>query len=830
MTGRKALEDNPMVLSGIMRHRDGNMENIYTALVDSETVDPGARSMLLDGQRPSSDEDFQALFPGAKAIKNMRVPFKYWIEQPCPAQRNDGDAPCLAVRRGVHEYLMETNKEYAAKQGLLDYCGYVEEGMDCLSFSIGHPQIGIESREGTVKSEPAKSWPVECIMDDGEHLLASVKMVFNSGLCDPAGIPSPWRMPMFPESGLVFHRRQFPSGDTGSDATFESSTQWFEDCITSHSRCAVGAAPDLPERVIAIGSADDPESVKLVSGGGRKARYACLSHHWEPETPCTTASNIESHQKMIPWDVLSPSFRDAIGFLRKLSRWHKEHHGDAVRYIWIDSLCILQDTNEDRKKQVGKMHDIYENAHITLSASYPPKEGRGLFSKTALYQIPKRILVKDVEGQARTLHFQSPISHPDFMEKRISPIWMRAWSLQERLLSPRLLIFGSDELSWQCSECNQCECGLDQEKTKGQLLTGSWKGPAAGLLQPTSRKMLDLVFNENASSPGQLRIVWRQILELYSGLHLTKPQDILLAIAGLAQSFNKRLGGLKYSAGIWYEQLTTSNAPNPQEETVLDLLWRLRYRRDARRDDLPMPVIDATWSWAHIQAPIIYPFVQDKLIAQYAMVVRVGGAINVPKLPEDSEEIAKQAWNHDMYTDAPPSGVTLLGRLWPTELTRITTRISAEQTGERELEYHLGEPVSGSGVKEPLEAGQILVMPPPKEGASSQERFERIPPVCFYADNLKTVVEGPVFCLAMGIFRRKPINKDLQEKCIFAGLVLEAVGHMANKEGYDPNLTKRKTDELVFRRLGLAYSTFGGWEDKHEGVLEEVPMGMVRMV
>jgi hypothetical protein len=189
------------------------------------------------------------------------------------------------------------------------------------------------------------------------------------------------------------------------------------------------------------------------------------------------------------------------------------------------------------------------------------------------------------------------------------------------------------------------------------------------LSSASSRRDMRQLLGDNPSH-SQLRKAWRHVIEEYSRLEYTYRSDTLYAIAGLAKSFNARLGGKKYFAGIWYDELKEGEETEdwqPQAETALDLLWRLSYYKDAQREDLPEPAVPITWSWAYPECAVTYPFVDDEMINQYSLVASIGGALNVPKLPDDHE--APRDWvMDDMYAEVPPSGIIIAGPLWKTEM------------------------------------------------------------------------------------------------------------------------------------------------------------------
>ncbi|MBE3044755.1 HET domain-containing protein, partial [Candidatus Bathyarchaeota archaeon] len=81
-----------------------------------------------------------------------------------------------------------------------------------------------------------------------------------------------------------------------------------------------------------------------------RAHYAALSHCWDgPIATVLTQDALSSFQARLPWDALAANFQDAILITRGL----------GLRYLWVDSLCIIQDRRHDWTIESGKMGDIY---------------------------------------------------------------------------------------------------------------------------------------------------------------------------------------------------------------------------------------------------------------------------------------------------------------------------------------------------------------------------------------------------------------------------------------------------------------------------------------
>lgn len=136
---------------------------------------------------------------------------------------------------------------------------------------------------------------------------------------------------------------------------------WIKDCQENHSACKFGTSPGtLPTRVIDVGSPDGRTEPRLRKSDGEPGDYIALSHCWGGKQPLiTTKENKCSMKTCIPWAKLPNTFQDAISVTRRL----------GLRYIWIDSLCIVQDDAEDWEREAAKMALIFEAAYLTVAAT-----------------------------------------------------------------------------------------------------------------------------------------------------------------------------------------------------------------------------------------------------------------------------------------------------------------------------------------------------------------------------------------------------------------------------------------------------------------------------
>jgi len=346
--------------------------------------------------------------------------------------------------------------------------------------------------------------------------------------------------------------------DASSSSTFAKISRCLARCDGEHENCVTEEAR-LPTRVIDVGTHDGDAPCRLYETQREIADYIALSHCWgAPElTFQTTRETLEENQLQLPWDELSRTFQDAIHATRRLGK----------RYLWIDSLCIIQDSNEDWDKESAVMGDIYKNAYLTLGATASSDGAGGLFvardGDTFNITIPNSAPLHKVSLNARRRRLHASLLPPPHGE----PLSSRAWAWQERLLSRRIVHFGSQELIWECKSGSGCECGIE------------------GVLDDAKS-----TFHLVVDVPGWNTQLWRGLLESYTQLELTYDTDRLPALSGIASQVFSRSG---YLAGLNREYL------------LGDLCWVTVRRHDDLR-----PVSRNTgapsWSWAAVNGPVYW--------------------------------------------------------------------------------------------------------------------------------------------------------------------------------------------------------------------------------
>lgn len=391
--------------------------------------------------------------------------------------------------------------------------------------------------------------------------------LFYTVYCAP-DLPCPWG---------VFPVMEWTPGPA-SPAALSKISSWIHRCTTEHAACrTAGLSSPLPTRVVDV---SDPANVKLIESSGMTDRYLCLSHCWGEHQPLRTlTSNYADHLSSIPWSQIPETFQDAITLTRKL----------GFSYIWIDSLCIVQDDAADWEAEAQKMMDIYQNCFLTIAGTSSPSSNTGLFLET---QIPAEVSGTTEQGDAYTYHLRPSVQH--FLHSTIPsaftqrwPLLTRAWVLQERLLAPRVIHVARPELFWECRACVDCEC---TSPTNPPPLSS---GPLTAL-KPN--------YWSTANDPTKPFTTqhWWALVELYTSLKLSFRSDTFPALSGLVKHIIATSSAHEHEASPPALYTPTTYLAGLWRPTLpVDLLWKNNHeyiRHEPVRG--PQPYLAPSWSWA----------------------------------------------------------------------------------------------------------------------------------------------------------------------------------------------------------------------------------------
>jgi hypothetical protein len=299
--------------------------------------------------------------------------------------------------------------------------------------------------------------------------------------------------------------------DPISPSTMKRLHQWLGACQDLHEECEYRVS-SLPTRVLDV---HDLETIKLRESSGEKAQYIALSHCWGAcRTFMTTRETIGQMRSGFSLAEAPKTFQDAIVVTRLL----------GIRYLWIDCLCIIQEDVVDWTYEGSKMAEVYGNAYLTITAANSDDDSKGFLALRPFDYYPLKFTSAFNQSEIIYLQAWSPYdSDRELVDTE--PVDTRGWTLQEQYLSPRNLIFGTDQITWRCKHAILNE-GLTES---GQ--------------QKASRRVTNL---KNSS--------WEDLVIAFCKRSLTFDEDTLPAMAGIASQMAKSKGG-RYCAGLWWEDM-----------------------------------------------------------------------------------------------------------------------------------------------------------------------------------------------------------------------------------------------------------------------------------
>lgn len=372
--------------------------------------------------------------------------------------------------------------------------------------------------------------------------------------------------------------------------------------------CGRDAGSFKPTRLIFIGDDSSPARLCDSADLSPTLEYTSLSHRWGKVMILRLlTTNKRDFKEELPLQEFPTTFLDAIEFTRYI----------GLQYIWIDSLCIIQDDVDDWRQEAARMGDVYRFSYCNIAATGFEDSKRGMLVRRDPSLVAPLLIKRNCEYPKGKLPFAvqamptagGPVfdppmkfrSHareharrqqvfPDgqyvcfydrFWNDAITnaPLSSRGWVFQERLLSPRTIHFGTEQLFWECREAEACETfplGLPRHFHEGS----TYKSERA------VSDLDDAV--EDETSLQTAMSAWNAVLASYTAATLTKQSDRLPALSGVAKDMQKVLRS-KYVCGLW------------ERFFVYQLLWRLEV------PDTPDVITSGapSWSWAATAGRVI---------------------------------------------------------------------------------------------------------------------------------------------------------------------------------------------------------------------------------
>jgi Heterokaryon incompatibility protein (HET) len=262
---------------------------------------------------------------------------------------------------------------------------------------------------------------------------------------------------------------------------FDRARTWLEYCERNDHNCRPSSTDTnlMPRRLLDVQSRASSDFALLFEPK-QTARYACLSYCWGTNLDGvlrTTNSNVQKHRSQgIACESLPKAIQDAVAVCRGL----------GIPYLWVDSLCIIQDDPEDWASEAPRMLEIYGRSHLTVFANETDsckngflglqRYGNSAWQQSLQTPLPPEFLfpadaVSLYHGEALRSRIApgtatdgagSPISSHRMAKSKLDS---RGWCLQEELLPNRRLYFNGNEMTWECCTRSFCECGhMNEDK------------------------------------------------------------------------------------------------------------------------------------------------------------------------------------------------------------------------------------------------------------------------------------------------------------------------------------------------------------------------------
>ncbi|KAI1370127.1 HET-domain-containing protein [Hypoxylon crocopeplum] len=353
----------------------------------------------------------------------------------------------------------------------------------------------------------------------------------------------------------------------GSPEQLSLLNEWLSNCDQTHNCQPPPPSPSsgsqMPTRLLDVGSGST-QVLRLVDTEGQMdSTYIALSHCWgnvpEKSRFCTNRSNIERHKESIDVDMLPKTFRDAVTITRGL----------GIQYLWIDSLCIIQQDMDDWGVNAGKMETVFSSAYCTIAASSACSYLDGF-----IHHRDDRPSVTVQIGD-RKLHFCKYVDnfHRDVEEAALNK---RGWVLQERALSRRTIHFTSNQLYLECGDGVRCETLARLRNSKAEFL-GDPNFPNTALQY----------FRD-----GRI-VLFQTLYGMYSRLAFTVPTDRSMGIIGLERRL-ARTFRTQGDYGILKLYLARS------------LIWKRECNDKLRPITYPEGCTVPSWSWMACSGEISY--------------------------------------------------------------------------------------------------------------------------------------------------------------------------------------------------------------------------------
>ena len=554
---------------------------IIDASVNS--IDCGNHPWLRSGNHNANGSDIGQV--GSLCSTCRQLNFEYLFRQPLSqvkvAQTQEEEIPLIRLTDGI----------------CLGFVDEIRRRQDCVFCTLVTLVLSKQCADRVLPSS-IDSQRVECYIMNIVQETHKISMDFTSALArnepyalqlniktQPLLIPDPLltkgsasptsRIQLLADPGLEKSTGCYGRLMSNTTIDFRLLANWINDCQASPRRTQL-------DRVGLL--AEDPFRIRLIDIKhrclvecrlhGKLDDFAALSYMWGSQKPLmllsTNLAELEEEDSLSPFDPRIPrTIKDAMLLCERLEE----------AYLWVDSLCIMQNTSE-ALDQIKRMDSIYQSSKFTIVAAH------GIDSEAGLPGVrPSSRILEQRVIDVRGLKLANVL--PQFTYSVDNSLWnTRGWTYQERLLSERKLVFTSDQVYFQC---DHGDCSEDTYSTFHQ-------SSVLNEFPPSENESLYKIRLRNAISFD----VYTMMVEEYTRRDLSHKEDIVNAFEGVLQILNRRFFMMRPVVfGI------------PLCILDISLLWHPAKALCRRSGDGSRHGGFPSWSWAGWIGPIEYQFLMN---------------------------------------------------------------------------------------------------------------------------------------------------------------------------------------------------------------------------
>ncbi|OTA58360.1 HET-domain-containing protein, partial [Hypoxylon sp. EC38] len=384
-----------------------------------------------------------------------------------------------------------------------------------------------------------------------------------------------------------FFVERYIAANRNSDGHIEFARTLLDVCKKNHPECGLvdtDKTLEMPTRVLDVGVSPGHARLVLARERGLHEPYIALSYCWGQGVRHATELKDENIMQLLEFvneTNLAATQQECITIARQL----------GIRYVWIDSLCIIQGNRADWECESKGMAQVYGNATLTIIAARSADSQLGFVTNQIKQAAPPCALPFGGKGKKGKNIGDVFLCLPRSISG--GPLNARGRCFQEGVLSRRKLIFEIQKVHFSCQRSERSEDGTLAESDRLR----------AQLFRSLERERL---------RAQMLELWYKKILFNYTQRQLTNPYDIFAAISSVAQLAKQTIGS-RYLAGIW------------EGDIVHGLLWHTWFSFGLKRKSNPEQAVSAmfaveplrpvdgngkaavrapSWSWASIQGQV----------------------------------------------------------------------------------------------------------------------------------------------------------------------------------------------------------------------------------